>query len=147
MKKSKLYVWTPKHGNLTLKARIILPRQSIFIPSRQNTLKRVIPQAQNMIKKTIATPENKTETKSFPAAPETTVIVLFPGVVPLLGTTTPFPGVGVAVGTTLFPVGVGEGGLLDKLMVMNGTMLVETLLYGQLVMTGAQLLMVIHCVE
>lgn len=65
----------------------------------------------------------------------------------MLGTPAPFPGVGLAVGTTVFPAGVGEGGLLDKLIVMIGTMLVETLLYGQLVMTGAQLLIVIHFVE
>jgi hypothetical protein len=65
----------------------------------------------------------------------------------LLGTPAPFPGVGLVVGTPVFPVGVGEGGLLDKLIVMIGTMFVETLLYGQLVMTGAQLLIVIHFVE
>jgi hypothetical protein len=100
-----------------------------------------------MPKNTIATTENKAETRQFPTAPETAVIVLLPGVVPLLGTTPPFPWVGVAVGTTAFPVGVGEGGLLDKLIVMIGTMLVETLLYGQLVMTSAQLLIVIHFVE
>ena len=50
------------------------------------------------------------------------------------------------MGTTLLPLGVGEGGLFAKGIVMIGTKLLETL-NGQLVTAAAQLLMVIHSVE
>ena len=82
----------------------------------------------------------------FPAAPETNITVLFPGVDPLPGTIAPLPGVGTAGGTALLPFGVGGGGLSARVIVMMGTMVLETV-NGQLVITAAQLLMVINSVE